>query len=44
MCFEQQLIMHFIQNLSLNCHSFLDLYLNGSIAHQLTTIGGITLA
>ena len=30
MCFEQQLMMHFIQYLSLNFHSFLDLYLNGS--------------
>ena len=26
----QQLMMHFIQNLSLGFHSFLDLYLNGS--------------
>ena len=27
---KQQLMMHFIQNLSLDFHSFLDLYLNGS--------------
>ena len=26
---KQQLMMHFIQNLSLNFHSFLDLYMNG---------------
>ena len=38
-----QLMMHFIQNLSLYFHSFLDLYLNG-MTHQLTTIGGIALA
>ena len=37
MCFEQQLMMHFIQHLSLNFHSFL-------VPHQLTRIGGIALA
>ena len=26
---KQQLMMHFIQNLSLNFHSFLDIYMNG---------------
>ena len=37
--------MHFIQNLSLSFHSFLDLHLNGSmgVAHPLTTIGGIDM-
>ena len=42
MCFEQQLMMHFIQNLSLKFHSFLDLYLNGSSSS--VDIGGIALA
>ena len=37
---KQQLMLHFIQNLSLDFHSFLDLYLNRK-AHQMTTIGGI---
>ena len=38
-------MIHFIQSLSLNFHSVLDLYLNGSyVAYQLTTIGGIALA
>ena len=27
---KEQLMMHFIQNLNLDFHSFLDLYLNGS--------------
>ena len=40
---KQQLMLHFIQNLSLDFHSFLDLYLHGK-AHQLTTIGGIAWA
>ena len=35
-----QLMMHFIQNLSLDFHSFLDLYLNG-VTHRLTTIDGV---
>ena len=30
MCFQQQLMIHFIQNLSLNFHSFPGLYLNGT--------------
>ena len=33
-------MLHFLQNISLDFHSFLDFYLNGK-AHQLTTIGGI---
>ena len=40
---KQQLMLHFAQNLSLDFHSFLDLYLNGK-AHQLTTISGIAKA